>query len=109
MVFMMMRYRISPTHSFGFISFQNTRKFCLNFVGCTTPTIFKNLQGIAGATDVSNFLRAFLMVSLNEFRVLGVDEIDPSQFSCVFQMDLLVRPHLLLLQHGVLSNRFPEF
>ena len=29
MVFMMMRYRISHTHSCGFISFQNTRKFCL--------------------------------------------------------------------------------
>ena len=26
---------------------------------------FKIVQGIAGATDVSNFLRAFLMVSLN--------------------------------------------
>ena len=38
MVFMMMRYRISHTHSCGFISFQNTHKFCLNFVGCNTHT-----------------------------------------------------------------------
>ena len=29
------------------------------------PQFFMILQGIAGATDVSNFLRAFLMVSLN--------------------------------------------
>ena len=29
------------------------------------PQFFIILQGIAGATDVSNFLRAFLMVSLN--------------------------------------------
>ena len=61
---MTMRYRISHTHSRRFISFQNIRKFCLNFVGRPTPTIFHTLQGIAGATDV-NFLRAFLMVSLN--------------------------------------------
>ena len=96
-----MRYRISHTHSCGFISFQNTRKFCLNFVGCTTPTIFHNFAGLAGATDVSNFLRAFLMVSLNSS---WVDEIDPSQFSCVFKMDLFVRPLLLLLQLDVLSH-----
>ena len=29
------------------------------------PQFFIILQGIAGVTDVSNFLRAFLMVSLN--------------------------------------------
>ena len=35
------------------------------------------LQGIAGATGVSNFLRAFLMVSLNSVSS-EVDEIDSS-------------------------------
>ena len=35
-----MRYRISQTHSCGFISFQNTRKFCLNFVGCVIEVRF---------------------------------------------------------------------
>ena len=60
-------------------------------------------QGIAGAIDVSNFLRAFLS-GFFEFRILGVDEIDSSQFSCVFKVELLLRPFLLLLQLGVLSH-----
>ena len=64
MVFMMIRCWISHTQSRRFISFQNTQ-FCFSFVGSTTPHFFRILQGIAGATDVSNFLRAFLMVSLN--------------------------------------------
>ena len=81
MVFNMMRYRIFHTHSCGFINFQNTRKFCLNFVGCTTPTIFLNFTGHSKSHMFSNFLRAFLMVSLNSVS-LG-DEIDSSQFSCV--------------------------
>ena len=52
---------------------------------------------------MSNFLRAFLMVFF-EFLVLRVDEIDSSQFSFVFKMELCIRPLLLLLQLGVLSN-----
>ena len=40
-----MRYRISHTHSCGFISFQNTSKFCLIFVRSTTPTILHNFTG----------------------------------------------------------------
>ena len=96
-----MRYRISHTHSCGFISFQNTRKFRLNFVGCTTPTIFLILQGIAGATDVFQLLTCVLD-GFFEFRILGVDEIDSSQSSCVFKMELFLRPLLLLLQLGVL-------
>ena len=39
-----------------------------------------------------------------EFLVLRVDEIDPSQFSCVIEMELFIRPLLLLLQLGVLSH-----
>ena len=66
------------------------------------------LQGIAGATGVSNFLRAFLMVFL-KFLVLRVDEIDSSQFSCVIQMELFMWPLLLFLQLGVLSHFQPEF
>ena len=58
---MMMRYRLSQDLSASRIH----ASFVFNFVGCTTPTIFQNFVGIAGTTDVSNFLRAFLMVSLN--------------------------------------------
>ena len=36
-----------------------------------------------------------------EFLVLRVDEIDSSQFSCVFKMELFIRPLLLLLQLGI--------
>ena len=43
------------------------------------------------------------MVSF-KFRILGVDEIDPTQFSCVFEVELFLRPLLLLLQLGVLSH-----
>ena len=67
MVFVNWRFRVSHTHSGGFISFQNTRKFCFNFVGCTSPTIL--LHYFTGHSK-SNWcfqllLRAFLMVSLN--------------------------------------------
>ena len=64
---------------------------------------FTILQGIAGATDVSNFLRAFFD-GFFEFRILRVDEIDSSQFSCVFKMELFIRPLLLFFQLGVLSH-----
>ena len=69
MVFMMIRQWFSYPQSCRFANSQNTRKFCFNFIGCTIPTILTALgnflQGIARATGVSNFLRAFLMVSLN--------------------------------------------
>ena len=45
MVFVIWRFRIPHTHSGGFISFQNTRKFCFIFVGSTTPTILHNFTG----------------------------------------------------------------
>ena len=77
--------------------------FVLNLMDAPLPQFFVILQGIAGATDVSNFLRAFLM-GFFEFRILRVDEIDPSQFSCVFKVELFLRPLLLLLQLGVLSH-----
>ena len=65
MVFVMMRQWFSHTQSCRFTSFQNTRKFCFVLLDAQLPQFFMILQGIAGATDVSNFLRAFLMVSLN--------------------------------------------
>ena len=43
-----------------------------------------------------------------EFRILGVDEIDSTQFSCVFKMNLFLRPLLLFLQLCMLSHWFPE-
>ena len=39
--------------------------FVLILLDALLPQFFIILQGISGATDVSNFLRAFLMVSLN--------------------------------------------
>ena len=39
--------------------------FVLILLDTSLPQFFIILQGIARATDVSNFLRAFLMVSLN--------------------------------------------
>ena len=81
----------------GFISFQNGRKLLCYFLSDPPlPQFFIILQGMAGATDVSNFLRAFLMVSL-EFLILRVDELDSPQFACVFKMNLFFRPLLLLL------------
>ena len=62
---------------------------------------------MAGATDVSDLLRAFLMDTWNSV-ILGADEIDPSQFSCIFKIELLIRPLLLLLQLGILSHSLPE-
>ena len=80
MVFMMMPYRISHTHSYGFISFQNTRKCRLNFVGCTTPTIFRNFTRHSRSHWCFQLLTRVLD-GLLEFRILGVDEIDSRQFS----------------------------
>ena len=59
-----MRYRISHTQSCSFISFQNTRKSCFNFVG-STPTFLFDFARHSGSHWCSNFSRAFLMVSLN--------------------------------------------
>ena len=53
--------------------------FVLILLDVPLPQFFIILQGIAGATDVSNFLRAFLM-GFFEFRILRVDDIDPAIF-----------------------------
>ena len=58
--------------------------FVLILLDAPLPQFLIILQGIARATDVSNFLRAVLD-GFFEFRVLGVDEIDPSQFFVRFQ------------------------
>ena len=100
MVLMIMQYRISHTHSCGFISFQNTRKCCLNFVGYTTPTIFRNYTGHSKSHWCFQLLTRVLDGFL-EFLILTVHERNSTQFSCVF------RPLLLLLQLGILSHWLP--
>ena len=105
--FVIMRYRISHTHSCGFISFQNTRKFCLNFIGCTTPTIFHNFAG-HGRSHWCFQLFTRVLDGFFKFRILGVDEIDPTQFSSIFEVDLFLRPLLLLLLLGMLSHWIPD-
>ena len=105
MVFMMWRYRVSNTYSCGFISFQNARKICFNFVGSLTPTILHNFTRHSRSHWCFKLLTRVLD-GLVEFLIIRVDEIDPSQLSCVFKMELLIRPLLLFLQHGVL---FPLF
>ena len=55
-------------HAFLFVDSSASRihaSFVLLLLDAPLPQFFRILQGIAGATDVSNFLRAFLMVSLN--------------------------------------------
>ena len=37
-------------------------------------------------------IRTRVLDGFLEFRILGVDEIDPTQFSCVLQMELFMRP-----------------
>ena len=86
-----MRYRISHTHSCGFISFQNARKFCLNFVGCTTPTIFRNFTRHSRSHWCFQ-LHTCVLDGFLEFHILGVDEIDPTQFSCVVEMNFFFSP-----------------
>ena len=92
MVFMMIWYRISQTHSCRFI----TRKFCFTFVGFTTPTILlHNFARHSGNHWRFQFLTSILD-GAPKFLVLRVNKLDPSQFSCVIQMELLIRPLLLL-------------
>ena len=58
------------------LSFQNTRKFCFDFIGCTTPTILIALDNFAGHSR-SHGCFQFLMSILDgllEFLVLRVDE-----------------------------------
>ena len=109
MVFMMSWQWFSHSQSCRFASFQNARKSCFNFIGCTTPTIL--LHNFAGHSR-SNWCFQFLTSILNGllwFLVLRVNEIDSSQFSFVIQMELLIWPLLLLLQLGILSHFLPEF
>ena len=106
MVFVIMWFRIPHTHSGGFIGFQNTRKFCLIFVRSATPTILHNFAGHSRSHWCFQLLTVVLDGFL-EFLILGVDEIDPTQFSCFLKMELLFRPLLLFLQFGMLSHWLP--
>ena len=74
MVFAIWWYRVSHTHSCGFISFQNTRKFCFIFVGYTTPTIFQSFAGHSRSHWCFQLLTRVLDGFL-EFLILRVDEM----------------------------------
>ena len=100
MVFMIWWFRVSHTHSGGSISFQNTRKFCLIFVRSTTPTILHNFTGHSRSNWCFQLLTRILD-GFFEFRILGVDEINSTQFSSVFKMNLFFRPLLFFLQPPV--------
>ena len=78
---------------------KNARKFGFNFVGCTTPAIFQNFTGHSRSDRCFQLLTRVLDGFL-VFLILGVDEINPTQSSCVFKTNLFLRPLLLLLQLG---------
>ena len=80
MVLMIWRFRVSHTHSGGFISFQNTRKFCLIFVRCTTPTTASPLRLLHGAPVI------LVLSQISQFRSLGKWE----QTLCLPKSTLLV-------------------
>ena len=80
--------------------------FYLRISRCCAPTILIALHNFAWHSK-SDWCFQFLTSILNglfELLVLRVNEIDPSQFSCVIKMELFMRPLLLLLQLGVLSH-----
>ena len=84
--------------------------FVFYFVGSTTPTILIALNNFAGHSR-SNWHFQFLTRVLDGFLVLlilRVNEIDPSQFSCVIKMELFTWPLLLLLQLGISSQFRPR-
>ena len=66
----------------------STRKFRFDFIVCSTPTILfalKNLARHSRSHWCFQFI-ASILHGLLKFLVLRVEEIDPSQFSCLFQM-----------------------
>ena len=81
--------------------------FVFNFVGCTTPTILHNFAWHSRSNWCFQLLTRVLDGFL-KFRIVRVDETIPSQFSCVFKMELLIRRLLLLFQLGVLSHWSPK-
>ena len=74
MVFVNWWCKVSHTHSVGFMSFQNTRKFCLNFVGCATPTTFHNFTMHSRSNWCFQLFTRVLDCFL-EFLIFGVDEV----------------------------------
>ena len=104
---MIIRYWISWTQSCRFISFQNTHKSC--FLLCRIHHSH-NFSQFYRAKKSHWFFQLLTCVldGFLEFRILGVDEMDSSQFSCVFKVELFIEPLLLLLQLGVLSHWLPE-
>ena len=73
MVFVIWRFRIPHTHSGRFIGFQNTRTFCFDFVGSTTPTVLHNFTRHTRSHWCLQLSTHILDVFL-KFLILGVDE-----------------------------------
>ena len=85
---------------------QLPRKSCFIFIGCTNPTIL--LYNFARHNRSQRFFQ-FLTSILDgffEFLILRVNEIDPSQFSCVFKMELF---HSTIFAPPSAWHSFPLF
>ena len=78
-----------------------------NFIGCTTLTIFSWYSRAYQQPRMFPifFEHSWLFLWIH---ILRVNDIDLAKFSCVFKVELFLRPPLLLLQLGVLSHWFPE-
>ena len=94
-------------------------RFCLwNHAGFTTlrfsllkapsASLFLFLKGIAASTGTSNFLVAFMMVSLHS-PTFWVDETNASQSSSIVEFWLLVWPCLLFFLLSSFSHFGPDF
>ena len=93
----------------GFTGLQDTRKFWPEINSLSTGLSF--LSFLARHSK-SNWCFQFLTSILDgfpEFLILRVNEIDPSQFSCVLKTELIIWPLMLLLQLGILSHFLPAF
>ena len=88
----------------------SSRRFDIIIANTTLPIliVLAYLSRHSGNHWCFQFL-ACVLDAFFEFRILRVNEIDPSQFSCVFKVELFVRPFLLLLQLDILSHCCPDF
>ena len=76
--------------------------------GLSMLTLLACLARHSGSHWCFQFLVSILD-GLLECLVLRVDEINPSQFSCVIELTFIKWPLLLLLQLSILSHFLPEF
>ena len=80
--------------------FQDTRKFRLEIISLATGLPMLDLLACLARHSRRHRHFQFLSSILDgffEFLILRVNEIDPSQFSCVIKMELFIGPLLLLL------------